>query len=185
MPELRNKRPGAERHHLRANPALHGGGSEESGTPQQEAIALARLIGRRADAQAVFLSAGRIARVSFERTSPVTRRVILGVAVAAGTTAGAAPGAAHRRPIPEWPNPPRRGLATTRDTLFGDGRHARPRSGAAPIRGRVLQELVRLLARSERRRSNPSLCCARRSGVRNAARGMATPVTLRLSVVTC
>jgi predicted hydrocarbon binding protein len=45
-------------------------------TPQDEAVALARLIGRRADAQAVFMSAGRIlARISLERTSPVTRRV--------------------------------------------------------------------------------------------------------------
>ncbi|MDB4907380.1 MAG: hypothetical protein JWO05_2164 [Gemmatimonadetes bacterium] len=46
-------------------------------TPQDEAIALARLIGRRPDAEAVFRAAGRfLARESYQRISPITRQAI-------------------------------------------------------------------------------------------------------------
>ncbi|HEX7020133.1 MAG TPA: hypothetical protein VF159_09000 [Gemmatimonadaceae bacterium] len=45
--------------------------------PQEEAIALARLIGRRPDAEAVFRGAGHyLARESYRTISPVTRRMM-------------------------------------------------------------------------------------------------------------
>src|SRR5437764_14185377 len=46
-------------------------------TGQDEAIALARLIGRRPDAEAVFRAAGRhIARESYHTISPITRKLL-------------------------------------------------------------------------------------------------------------
>jgi hypothetical protein len=45
---------------------------------QDEAVALARLVGRRPDAEAVFRSAGRyLAREAYQTISPVTRRLML------------------------------------------------------------------------------------------------------------
>ena len=47
-------------------------------TPFDEAVALARLIGRRPDAEAVFRAAGRyLARESYKTINPVTRRMLL------------------------------------------------------------------------------------------------------------
>jgi hypothetical protein len=80
VPELRNKRLGLSDTIYAQIQRYTAAARRSQRTPQQEADALARLIGRRADAQAVFMSAGRIlARISFERASPVTRRVILGL----------------------------------------------------------------------------------------------------------
>lgn len=46
-------------------------------TPQDDSVALARLIGRRPDAEAVFRAAGRyLARASYTTLSPVTRRAL-------------------------------------------------------------------------------------------------------------
>ncbi len=46
-------------------------------TPQDDSVALARLIGRRPDAEAVFRAAGRyLARASYMTLSPVTRRLV-------------------------------------------------------------------------------------------------------------
>ncbi|HLA91634.1 MAG TPA: hypothetical protein VJL28_14490 [Gemmatimonadaceae bacterium] len=46
--------------------------------PMDEAVALARLIGRRPDAEAVFREAGRaLARAAYRTISPVTRRLML------------------------------------------------------------------------------------------------------------
>jgi len=46
-------------------------------TPHDEAVALARLIGRRPDAEAVFRAAGRyLARESYQTINPVTRRML-------------------------------------------------------------------------------------------------------------
>lgn len=46
--------------------------------PMDDAVALAKLIGRRPDAEAVFREAGRIlARLSYRTISPVTRRMML------------------------------------------------------------------------------------------------------------
>jgi predicted hydrocarbon binding protein len=46
--------------------------------PMEDAVALAKLIGRRPDAEAVFREAGRIlARQSYRTISPVTRRMML------------------------------------------------------------------------------------------------------------
>ena len=46
-------------------------------TPQEEAVALARLIGRRPDAEAVLRAAGRfLAREAYREISPVTRSVV-------------------------------------------------------------------------------------------------------------
>jgi len=45
--------------------------------PQEEAIALAKLIGRRPDAEAIFRAAGKyLARESYHTISPVTRRLM-------------------------------------------------------------------------------------------------------------
>jgi hypothetical protein len=47
-------------------------------TAQEETVALARLIGRRPDAEAVFRAAGRfLAREAYQTLSPVTRQVML------------------------------------------------------------------------------------------------------------
>jgi hypothetical protein len=46
-------------------------------TPQEESVALARLIGRRPDAEAVFRAAGRyLALQSYRTISPVTRKLL-------------------------------------------------------------------------------------------------------------
>ncbi len=80
VPELRNKRLGLSDTIYAQIQRYTAAARKSQRTSQQEAVALAKLIGRRADAQAVFMSAGRIlARISFERASPVTRRVILGL----------------------------------------------------------------------------------------------------------
>ncbi|MFI5248605.1 MAG: hypothetical protein ACHQTF_01475, partial [Gemmatimonadales bacterium] len=77
VPELRNKRLGLSETVYAQIRRYTAAVRKSQRAPQEEAVALARLIGRRADAQEVFMSAGRIlARQSFETTSPVTRRVI-------------------------------------------------------------------------------------------------------------
>ena len=77
VPELRNKRLGLSETVYAQIRRYTAAVRKSQRAPQEEAVALARLIGRRADAQEVFMSAGRIlARQSFETTSPVTRHVI-------------------------------------------------------------------------------------------------------------
>jgi predicted hydrocarbon binding protein len=77
VPELRNKRLGLSETVYAQIRRYSAAVRKSQRAPQEEAVALARLIGRRADAQEVFTSAGRIlARQSFETTSSVTRRVI-------------------------------------------------------------------------------------------------------------
>ena len=77
VPELRNKRLGLSETVYAQIRRYTAAVRKSQRAPQEEAVALARLIGRRADAHEVFMSAGRIlARQSFETTSPVTRRVI-------------------------------------------------------------------------------------------------------------
>jgi predicted hydrocarbon binding protein len=45
--------------------------------PQEEAVALAKLIGRRPDAEAIFRAAGKyLARESYHTISPVTRKIL-------------------------------------------------------------------------------------------------------------
>jgi len=78
VPELRNKRLGLSDTVYAQIRRYSAAIRKSQRAPHEEAVALARLIGRRADAQEVFTSAGRIlARQSFETTSPVTRSVIL------------------------------------------------------------------------------------------------------------
>lgn len=80
VPELRNKRLGLSDTIYAQIQRYTAAARKSQRTSRQEAVALARLIGRRANAQAVFISAGRIlARISFERASPITRRVIVGL----------------------------------------------------------------------------------------------------------
>jgi predicted hydrocarbon binding protein len=75
--ELRNKRLGLSdtiyaqiKRHTEAAKRGHRTGQDES-------VALAKLIGRRPDAEAVFRSAGRImARLSYRTVSPVTRKMM-------------------------------------------------------------------------------------------------------------
>jgi predicted hydrocarbon binding protein len=77
VPELRNKRLGLSETVYAQIRRYSAAVRKSQRAPHEEAVALARLIGRRADAQEVFTSAGRIlARQSFETTSSVTRRVI-------------------------------------------------------------------------------------------------------------
>ena len=78
VPELRNKRLGLSETVYAQIQRYTAAVKRSQRAPQEEAVALARLIGRRPDAQEVFASAGRIlARESLESGSSVTRRVIL------------------------------------------------------------------------------------------------------------
>ena len=77
VPELRNKRLGLSEPGYAQIRRYTAAVRKSQRAPQEQAVVLARLIGRRADAHEVFMSAGRIlARQSFETTSPVTRHVI-------------------------------------------------------------------------------------------------------------
>jgi predicted hydrocarbon binding protein len=78
VPELRNKRLGLSETVYAQIRRYSAAAKKSLRTPQDEAVALARLIGRRSDAGAVFESAGRIlARESLATASPVARQVIL------------------------------------------------------------------------------------------------------------
>jgi predicted hydrocarbon binding protein len=78
VPELRNKRLGLSETVYAQIRRYSAAAKKKERTPQDEAVALARLIGRRSDAAEVFESAGRIlARESLATTSPVTQQVIL------------------------------------------------------------------------------------------------------------
>lgn len=78
VPELRNKRLGLSETVYAQIRRYTAAAKRSHRTPQEEAVALARLIGRRSDAAEVFESAGRIlARESLATTSPMTRQVIL------------------------------------------------------------------------------------------------------------
>lgn len=78
VPELRNKRLGLSETVYAQIRRYTAAVKKSQRASHEEAVALARLIGRRSDAVEVFASAGRIlARQSLETTSPVTRRVIL------------------------------------------------------------------------------------------------------------
>jgi predicted hydrocarbon binding protein len=78
VPELRNKRLGLSETVYAQIRRYSAAAKKKERTPQDEAIALARLIGRRSDAAEVFESAGRIlARESLATTSPMTRQIIL------------------------------------------------------------------------------------------------------------
>jgi predicted hydrocarbon binding protein len=78
VPELRNKRLGMSDTVYAQIRRFSAAAKKSQRTPHDEAVAFARLIGRRPDAQAVFMSAGRIlANRSFEHSSPVTRRVTM------------------------------------------------------------------------------------------------------------
>lgn len=77
VPELRNKRLGLSEtvyaQVRRYNEAMRRG----QRIAFDEAVALARLVGRRADAEVVFRSAGRyIANQAFDRIAPTTRSVL-------------------------------------------------------------------------------------------------------------
>jgi len=78
VPELRNKRLGLSDTVYAQIQRYSAAVKKSQRAPQEEAVALARLIGRRADAQEVFASAGRIlAQQSLDSGSAMTRRVIL------------------------------------------------------------------------------------------------------------
>lgn len=78
VPELRNKRLGLSETVYAQIRRYSAAAKKKERTPQDEAVALARLIGRRSDAAEVFESAGRIlARESLATTSPVTQQIIL------------------------------------------------------------------------------------------------------------
>ena len=78
VPELRNKRLGLSEPIYAQIRRYTVAARRSQRTPYDEAVAIARLIGRRSDAAAVFASAGRIlARQSYETVSPMARRVIL------------------------------------------------------------------------------------------------------------
>jgi hypothetical protein len=78
VPELRNKRLGLSETVYAQIRRYSVAAKKKERTPHDEAVALARLIGRRSDAAEVFESAGRIlARESLATTSPMTQQVIL------------------------------------------------------------------------------------------------------------
>ena len=78
VPELRNKRLGLSDTVYAQIQRYSAAVKKSQRAPQEEAVALARLIGRRADAHQVFSAAGRIlAQQSLESASAVTRQVIL------------------------------------------------------------------------------------------------------------
>jgi len=78
VPELRNKRLGLSEPIYAQIRRYTLAARRSQRTPHDEAVAIARLIGRRSDAAAVFASAGRIlARQSYETASPMARQVIL------------------------------------------------------------------------------------------------------------
>lgn len=78
VPELRNKRLGLSETVYAQIRRYSAAARKKERTPQDEAVALARLIGRRSDAAEVFESAGKIlARESLAVTSPMTQQVIL------------------------------------------------------------------------------------------------------------
>jgi predicted hydrocarbon binding protein len=78
VPELRNKRLGLSETVYAQIRRYSAAAKKKERTPHDEAVALARLIGRRSDAAEVFESAGRIlARESLATTSPMTQQVIL------------------------------------------------------------------------------------------------------------
>ncbi|HTA73007.1 MAG TPA: hypothetical protein VK733_01985, partial [Gemmatimonadaceae bacterium] len=78
VPELRNKRLGLSVTVYAQIRRYSAAAKKKERTPHDEAVALARLIGRRSDAGEVFESAGRIlARESLATTSPMTQQIIL------------------------------------------------------------------------------------------------------------
>jgi predicted hydrocarbon binding protein len=78
VPELRNKRLGLSETVYAQIRRYSVAAKKKERTPHDEAVALARLIGRRSDAAEVFESAGRIlARESLATTSPMTQQIIL------------------------------------------------------------------------------------------------------------
>ncbi|HXB26011.1 MAG TPA: hypothetical protein VNV25_14865 [Gemmatimonadaceae bacterium] len=78
VPELRNKRLGLSETVYAQIRRYSAAAKKKERTPHDEAVALARLIGRRSDAAEVFESAGRIlARESLATTSPMTQQIIL------------------------------------------------------------------------------------------------------------
>jgi predicted hydrocarbon binding protein len=78
VPELRNKRLGLSETVYAQIRRYSAAAKKSLRTPQEDAVALARLIGRRSDAAAVFENAGRIlARESLATASPVARQIIL------------------------------------------------------------------------------------------------------------
>jgi len=78
VPELRNKRLGLSETVYAQIRRYSAAAKKKERTPHDEAVALARLIGRRSDAAEVFESAGRIlARESLATTSPMTQQIIV------------------------------------------------------------------------------------------------------------
>jgi predicted hydrocarbon binding protein len=78
VPELRNKRLGLSETVYAQIRRYSAAAKKKERTPQDEAVALARLIGRRSDCSEVFESAGRIlARESLAVTSPMTQQIIV------------------------------------------------------------------------------------------------------------
>ncbi|HZS60555.1 MAG TPA: hypothetical protein VFA43_14875 [Gemmatimonadaceae bacterium] len=78
VPELRNKRLGLSETVYAQIRRYSVAAKKRERTSHDEAVALARLIGRRSDAAEVFESAGRImARESLATTSPMTQQIIL------------------------------------------------------------------------------------------------------------
>lgn len=80
VPELRNKRLGLSETVYAQIRRYSAAVKKSQRATHDEAVALARLIGRRVDAHDVFASAGRIlAHQSLETASPITRQVISGL----------------------------------------------------------------------------------------------------------
>jgi predicted hydrocarbon binding protein len=78
VPELRNKRLGLSDTVYAQIRRYTDAVKRNQRTAQDEAVALARLIGRRSDAEAVFRAAGRfLAGEAYQTISPIARRMML------------------------------------------------------------------------------------------------------------
>ena len=133
-------------------------------------IALAKLIGRRPDAEAVFRAAGRyMARQSYHTISPVTRKLMRLAAVGHRAAARVPPRAEDRRAVPRRQRPPRRRLSAARRAALDHARHRAGEHRLHVLRGVAARAAARA-DRQHRRGGARALRRSRRGHVRVARR---------------
>ena len=105
-------------------------------TGQDEAIALAKLIGRRPDAEAVFRAAGRyMARQSYLTISPVTRKMMRLLPSAVGSSARVSSRAEDRGAVSQRQRAARRQLSAARRAALDHAGHGAGRDRLHVLRG--------------------------------------------------
>ncbi len=134
VPELRNKRLGLSEPIYAQIRRYTLAARRSQRTPHDEAVAIARLIGRRSDAAAVFASAGRIlARQSYETASTNGSAGDSRPSIAARAAAGPSAGAPDREAVPQ-----RRYLARWRIAIASSAGIRNSQFSAQGARMRVL-----------------------------------------------